>query len=96
MVGPQPTPQTLALSRILSKKWKRSCKFQSFRNRHVIDSQGRADRALEFGDGFVEVGAGLEFAAAGRREIGLPLEDKIPLTFIRLVGSSLVRYVHPL
>ena len=43
------------------------CAIALFRYGYVIDGQGRADRALEFGDGFVEIGLGLDLAAASRR-----------------------------
>lgn len=45
----------------------------SFRYGDVVDGKGVSDGALEFGDCLVEIGAGLQLAAAGRREFGLAL-----------------------
>ncbi len=41
------------------------CDIALFRYGYVINGERRADCALEFGDGFVEVGLGLDLAAAG-------------------------------
>src|SRR4051794_36259768 len=49
---------------------------RSFRDGDVVRGKRVADRAVEFGNGFVEICACLQFTSSGNSEIGLTLDDK--------------------
>src|SRR5437016_4397688 len=69
-----------------------------FRDSYIVNGKRGAGGAVKFGDAFVEVGLGLELAAAGGEQSGLPLLDEEKgsragpklalLAFVKLFGGD--------